>query len=65
MSITWSELAQFIEQMTPEQRGTDVTVLLKDESEFYPCTGTGINSDDEGDEDSFAELDPSHPYIMI
>lgn len=58
--FTWKELAKQIEQMTDEQKNTDVTVFLGETEEFIAAVDNVYFSDDNND-----ILDLLHPYIKI
>jgi hypothetical protein len=54
--MTWQEL---YDNLTPEQRQTDVTVYLAWDDEYYPITGIGVTGD-------YTDvLDPFHPYVVV
>ena len=58
MKLTWKQLAEQIAKLSLEQQNTDVTVLCKEQDEFFPMTRFEIN-------DSFDVLDDKHPYLVI
>jgi len=62
--MNWKALAEKIAKMTPEQQGTDVTVLLSDSNEFQAAHGLGFN-EQKNNMDNFDVLDPDHPYLFV
>lgn len=64
--MTWDDLLLFIQNLTPDQRQMDVTVLLGHENSFYVVTNSGINSpDDVYDIDTFNLLNEKQPYLIV
>lgn len=61
--MTWHDLAHHILlRMSPDQRGTDVTIYINREDEAYPVLGLHVvesNSPLDG------VLDKDHPYLEI
>jgi len=54
--FTWKQLADIINQMTDEQKNTDVTVYTPEIDKYYQVTSLGIT--DETD-----TLDENHPFL--
>ncbi len=57
--MTWQELHRLIENMTDEQKQTDVTVYGTESTEFFSARELMTN------QGLFDELDPEHPFIII
>lgn len=60
--MTWNELIEKLNKMTPEQRNTDVTVYVSSEDEFYPLASTDKPLYTAEDDDV---LDKGHPFLII
>ena len=57
--MTWMDLKAQIDEMTEEQRYTDVTVYDPADMEFYPVIGQ-IKLNENSD-----VLDEGHPFIVV
>jgi hypothetical protein len=62
MAYTYKELAEYIANMTEEQKNQDVTVYVAGRDEYYPLTEIEpvSVSDDECD-----VLNPGHVYLNL
>lgn len=58
--MTYRELSEWIQQMTPVQLDSTVTVHLGEEDEFYPVDHGELTNDQEED-----RLDDGHPYLVV
>ena len=61
--MTYLELLNEIQELTPEQLTQDVTVYVSGVGEFYPLVGdypTQISDSETND-----QLDPGHFYLVI
>jgi hypothetical protein len=61
--MTYAELIEMLQQLTPEQQAMDVTIHVRGVDEYYPLS----ESDpcciaDNADNDV---LDEGHPYLVI
>lgn len=72
MAMTYKELLESIQHMTPEQQGMDVTVFVQGVDEFYSLVGDFpfVTVDDETRNESIpgaqeSALDHGHPYLVI
>ena len=64
--MTWNELAQKIAQMTPEQRGTDATVVDLVSDEVFPIKDFVTKWTNPIDRDRVdGILDENHPYLTF
>jgi hypothetical protein len=54
--MTYRELMTRIQQMTEDQKDSDLTIFVSDIDEFYPAE---LRFTDESED----RLDPSHPFI--
>ena len=58
--MTWDQLADCINNMSPDQRETDVTIYDGTQCEFHPVIEGLKFSKPEND-----VLDPGHPFVII
>ena len=61
--MSWSELAEQIAKLTPEQAASSVTIYCQGLDEFYPVVGDYPFV--EATEEFTDVLDPGHPYLVI
>lgn len=59
MSMSWNDLRDWIDSLTPEQRRTTPTVFLEHADEYFPVTSTGIF------EKSGGVFDQWHPVMIL
>lgn len=64
MNITYQELKEFLESLTPEQLAMNVSVYSGDIDEAMPVFATGFNTDEEMGE-ALDTLDLGHPILLI
>ncbi len=64
-SMTWKELAEKVNEMTDEQKNTDVTVYLGEMDEFFPIECRTRVATDGFDDPGQGVLDVGHPFIVI
>ena len=57
--MTYRELAQLIDTMTPEQKNQDVTLFDKLRLEYSAISTVQLATDEDG------ELDPGHPFLVL
>jgi hypothetical protein len=65
VAMTWNDLAEQIGNMTSEQRGTDVTVYLKDKDETYPVRKFVTKWGEDEEDEVGGVLDDDHPYLKV
>jgi len=59
-AMTWAQLRDAINNMSEEQKGTDVTLFDPNDDEFYGlCRLEFVNAEEEN------RLDADHPYLTI
>ena len=56
--MTWTELRDKINNMSEEQRNTDVTFFDSNEGEFFALCRLNFTSEDD-------VLDKNHPYLEV
>ena len=64
MNITYQQLREWLDTLTPEQMACNVSVYAGDIDEAMPVFGTCFNTDEDMGE-SLDTLDPDHPIILI
>ena len=64
MNITYRQLKEFLETLTPEQLAMNVSVYTGDLDETFPVFGTCFNTDEEMGEE-LDTLDPGHPILLF
>ncbi len=57
--MTWSDLQNLINKLSPEQRETDVTIYFPREDRFFPMFRFYINQGEAPPD----VLDAEHPYL--
>jgi len=61
--VTYAELQEMLQQLTPEQMAKDVTIYIRGVDEYYPLSESDpccLANKDETD-----VLDPGHPYLVV
>lgn len=59
--MTYEELAEYIANLTTEQKQQDVTILVSGVNEYYPLVGDYPAVEADADD----VLDAGHPYLVI
>lgn len=64
MNLTYQQLRDWLDTLTPEQMACNVSVYAGDIDEAIPVFAVGFNTDEEMGE-ALDSLDPNHPIILI
>jgi len=64
MNITYLQLREWLNTLSPEQLACNVSVYAGDIDEVIPVFATGVNTDEEMGE-ALDTLDPNHPILLI
>ena len=64
MNMTYAELREWLDTLTPEQMAMPARVYAGDVDDFMPVFSVCLNTDDEMGE-SLDGLDPTQPLMLI
>jgi len=64
MNMTYLQLREFLDTLTPEQLNCNVSLYTGDTDEAYPVLGACFNTDEEMGEE-LDTLDSGHPIIVF